>query len=70
MTCENESSMERKYPKGTIWQDNSSLKDDGLVDFYVMNEKWEFSHRGISFIDTPRDLNTPKGKIWIIMESE
>jgi hypothetical protein len=34
-----------RYPKGSIWQDESSIKEDGLIDFYLMNDKWEFFKR-------------------------
>lgn len=40
---------EEEFPKGSIWQDDSSLKEDGLVDVYVKNDKWEFLERRIPY---------------------
>lgn len=33
------------YQKWTVWQDDSSLKEDGLIDFYVKKDEWEFIYR-------------------------
>lgn len=33
------------YPKGTLWQDESSLGQDELCDTYVMNDTWLFVGR-------------------------
>jgi hypothetical protein len=33
------------FPPGSIWQDDSSLGRDGLVDMYVMVYEWEYMGR-------------------------
>ena len=34
------------YPKGTIWIDMSSLKEDGKVDYFVNEDRgWMFAYR-------------------------
>ena len=37
--------LNKPYPKGSLWQDDSSIKEDELVDTYVMNEDWVFVGR-------------------------
>lgn len=37
--------MSEDYPPGSIWQDDSSLGIDGLVDVYVMIREWVFMGR-------------------------
>jgi len=46
--------MNDNYSRDSIWQDGSSLGEDGLVDFYIMKDKWEFLYRNepwLSIID-------------------
>jgi hypothetical protein len=38
---------ETRYPDGTLWQDDSSLGEDGLVDMYVRNGDWELLRRAV-----------------------
>ena len=39
------SKMKKEFPKGTMWQNLSSLGEDGLVDVYAMFAKWELIGR-------------------------
>ena len=38
------------YPKGTLWQDDCSLNAEGKVDFYIMNNGWEFYEKNYPYL--------------------
>ena len=40
---------EIKYIPGSYWYDVSTRDEEGKVDIYKMNEKWEFLRKGFLY---------------------
>ena len=38
-----------RYNPGSYWYDESTMDEEGKVDIYILNEKWEFLKKGFLY---------------------